>query len=159
MDSMSEAGQKITSSALESYSGNPARPNMPVRSRLIVGNLEATCEAARAGIGIATAFSHHVAESIKSGELTLLLQNFEPPPLPVSFVYPPDRFMPVKLRAFVSILANVRFAPMAGHSSRVSFWGRSHLKRTMRQKRSFPALVHSYGARFDLSGWPAFCTP
>src|SRR6185436_1866521 len=74
---------------------------VPVRSRLIVSNLESACDAARAGIGITVAFSYHVAESIKSGELTPLLQDFQPPPLPVSFVYSPNRFMPVKLRAFL----------------------------------------------------------
>ena len=74
---------------------------VPVRSRLIVSNLESACDAARAGIGIAEAFSYHVAESIKSGELVPLLQDFQPPPLPVSFVYSPNRFMPVKLRAFL----------------------------------------------------------
>jgi DNA-binding transcriptional LysR family regulator len=30
-----------------------------------------------------------------------LLRDFQPPPLPVSFVYSPNRFMPVKLRAFL----------------------------------------------------------
>jgi len=74
---------------------------VPVRSRLIVSNLESACDAARAGVGITLAFSYHVAESIKSGELTPLLQDFQPPPLPVSFVYSPNRFMPVKLRAFL----------------------------------------------------------
>ena len=74
---------------------------VPVRSRLIVSNLESACDAARAGIGIAEAFSYYVAESIKSGELTPMLQDFQPPPLPVSFVYSPNRFMPVKLRAFL----------------------------------------------------------
>jgi DNA-binding transcriptional LysR family regulator len=66
-----------------------------------VSNLEVACDAARAGIGVTTALSYHVAESIKSGELTPLLRDFQPPPLPLSFVYPPDRFMPVKLRAFL----------------------------------------------------------
>jgi len=74
---------------------------VPVRSRLIVSNSESACDAARAGIGVAEVFSYHVAESVKSGELTLLLQDFQPPPLPVNFVYSPDRFMPVKLRAFL----------------------------------------------------------
>jgi DNA-binding transcriptional LysR family regulator len=74
---------------------------VPVRSRLIVSNLESACDAARAGIGITVAFSYHVAESIKSGELTPLLQDFQPLPLPASFVYSPNRFMPVKLRAFL----------------------------------------------------------
>lgn len=74
---------------------------VPVRSRLIVSNLESACDAARAGIGITVAFSYHVAGSITSGELTPLLQDFQPLPLPVSFVYSPNRFMPVKLRAFL----------------------------------------------------------
>lgn len=74
---------------------------VPVRSRLIVSNLESACDAARAGVGITQAFSYHVAQSIKSGELTALLKDFQPPPLVVSFVYSPNRFMPVKLRAFL----------------------------------------------------------
>ena len=39
--------------------------------------------------------------SIKSGQLVPLLQDFQPPPQPVSFVYSPNRFMPAKLRAFL----------------------------------------------------------
>lgn len=74
---------------------------VPVRSRLVVSNLESACDGARAGIGIAVAFSYHVAESIKAGELVPLLQDFQPPALPVSFVYSPNRFMPAKLRAFL----------------------------------------------------------
>jgi DNA-binding transcriptional LysR family regulator len=74
---------------------------VPVRTRLIVSNIESACDAARAGVGIAQAFSYHVADSIKSGELVPLLQDFQPPPLAVSFVYSPSRFMPGKLRAFL----------------------------------------------------------
>jgi DNA-binding transcriptional LysR family regulator len=74
---------------------------VPVRSRLVVSNLESASDAARAGIGITVAFSYHVAEAIKAGELTPLLQDFQPPSQPVSFVYSPNRFMPVKLRAFL----------------------------------------------------------
>jgi DNA-binding transcriptional LysR family regulator len=74
---------------------------VPVRSRLVVSNLEAAYDAACAGIGITVVFSYHVTDSIKSGQLIPLLQDFQPPPLPVSFVYSPNRFMPVKLRAFL----------------------------------------------------------
>jgi DNA-binding transcriptional LysR family regulator len=72
-----------------------------VRSRLVVSNLESAYDAARAGIGITVVFSYHVTDSIKSGQLRPLLQDFQPPPLPISFVYSPNRFMPVKLRAFL----------------------------------------------------------
>src|SRR5215470_1105010 len=74
---------------------------VPVRSRLLVSNLESACDAARAGIGITVLFSYIVGEMVKSGELTPLLQDFQPAPRPVSFVYSPNRFMPVKLRAFL----------------------------------------------------------
>jgi DNA-binding transcriptional LysR family regulator len=71
---------------------------VPVRSRLVVSNLESACDAARAGIGITVAFSYLIAGSIQSGELVPLLREFQPPPQPVSFVYSPNRFMPVVAR-------------------------------------------------------------
>jgi DNA-binding transcriptional LysR family regulator len=77
---------------------------VPVRSRLLVSNLESACDAARAGVGITVLFSYLVAELVKSGELTPLLEDFQPPAWPVSFVYSPNRFMPVKLRAFLDFV-------------------------------------------------------
>lgn len=74
---------------------------VPLRSRLIVSNLESACDAARAGIGITEAFLYLVAASIRSGELIPLLQDFQPPSFPVSFVYSPNRYLPAKLRAFL----------------------------------------------------------
>lgn len=74
---------------------------VPVRSRFVASNLESACDAARAGLGIAVAFSYLLAESIKSRQLLALLQDFQPPPQPVSLVYAPNRFMPAKLRAFL----------------------------------------------------------
>ena len=78
---------------------------VPVRSRFVATNLESACDAARAGIGVTVAFSYLVAGSIKSGELIPFLQDFQPPPQPVSFVYSPNRFMPAKLRAFLDFAA------------------------------------------------------
>jgi DNA-binding transcriptional LysR family regulator len=74
---------------------------VPVRSRLVVSNVESASDAARAGVGVTVALSYHVAASIRSGELIPLLQEFQPAPVPVSFVYAPNRFMPAKSRAFL----------------------------------------------------------
>ncbi|MDA9499196.1 LysR family transcriptional regulator [Bradyrhizobium sp. CCBAU 11357] len=74
---------------------------VPVRSRLVLNSIESAFEAARAGMGIAAIASYQVTESVRSGELALLLQDFDSPSIPVSFVYPPNRFMPAKLRAFL----------------------------------------------------------
>ena len=73
----------------------------PIHSRLRVSDVQSACDGARAGIGIAVALSYQIAEHVRSGELTPLLQDFMSETHPVSFVYSPDRFMPVKLRSFL----------------------------------------------------------
>lgn len=72
-----------------------------VRSRLAVSTEEAACDAALAGIGLARAFSYRVKPFIEAGTLTTVLDEHLPSPLPISFVYPAGRFLPIKLRAFL----------------------------------------------------------
>jgi len=86
---------------------------VPVRSRLVVSNTESAFDAARAGLGLTVVFSYQVAELIRSGGLIPVLQDFQPPARPVNFVYSPNRFMPVKLRAFLD-LAVPRFKARLG---------------------------------------------
>jgi DNA-binding transcriptional LysR family regulator len=76
-----------------------------VQPRLFVSLVEAACDAARAGIGIARVFSHHVAASIKAGTLVTVLDDFEPTPLPVNLLYTAGRFLPIKVRAFLDVAA------------------------------------------------------
>ena len=72
-----------------------------VRSRLVVSNIEAACDAARAGVGLTWAFSYHVAASVEAGTLTTVLDDYQPAALPVSLLYGAGRFLPIKLRAFL----------------------------------------------------------
>ncbi len=74
---------------------------VPVHSRLNVGSAEAACDAARSGVGITAVFSYHIAEALAAGTLVTLLDDFQPPALPVSLVYASGRFLPIKLRAFL----------------------------------------------------------
>jgi len=76
-----------------------------VQPRLVVSNLEAACDAARAGIGLTQAFSYHLETAVGAGTLTTVLDEFQPPTRPVSFVYTAGRFMPIKLRAFLDFAA------------------------------------------------------
>jgi len=76
-----------------------------VQPRLVVSNVEAACDAARAGIGLAWALSYHAKASIEEGMLTTVLDAFQPATLPVNFVYTRGRFMPIKLRAFLDFAA------------------------------------------------------
>ncbi|TXL69556.1 LysR family transcriptional regulator [Vineibacter terrae] len=72
-----------------------------VQPRLVVSSAEAACDAARAGIGLARAFSYHVVRSIETGTLSTVLDEYRPAALPVSLVYRAGRFLPIKLRAFL----------------------------------------------------------
>ena len=76
-----------------------------IRSRLQIDAAEAVVEAALAGAGIIKLFSYHVASAVKDGRLVLLLEAFEPPPLPVNIVYMGGGLLPLKVRAFLDFAA------------------------------------------------------
>jgi DNA-binding transcriptional LysR family regulator len=78
---------------------------IPIRSRLVVDAAEAAVDAALAGAGISRLFSYHVAAAVKEGRLTILLEAFEPPPLPVNIVYLGGGRLPLKVRAFLDFAA------------------------------------------------------
>jgi hypothetical protein len=50
-------------------------------------------------------FSCHVADSVKDGKLKVLLEAFEPPPIPVNIVYLGGGLRALKVRAFVDFAA------------------------------------------------------
>jgi len=77
----------------------------PVHSRLVVGTADAAVDAALAGVGITRVFSYHVTEAQRAGKLVTVLDDFDPPSLPVHLVYPGERMIPLKLRAFLDFAA------------------------------------------------------
>jgi DNA-binding transcriptional LysR family regulator len=78
---------------------------IPMRPRLVVSNAEAACDAACAGVGITIALSYHFHSGLKCGSLTTLLDEFRPPAMPVNLVYTADKFLPIKVRAFLDFAA------------------------------------------------------
>jgi DNA-binding transcriptional LysR family regulator len=72
-----------------------------VSSRLTVNSAEAAVIAAIADAGIARVLSDQIVDPLKSGALVRLLEAFEPTPMPASLVYPRQRHVPLKLRAFL----------------------------------------------------------
>jgi DNA-binding transcriptional LysR family regulator len=72
-----------------------------VPSRLTVNLGEAAVAAAVAGAGIARVLSYLIGDLVKSESLVVVLETFEPPPISVSIVYPGQRQVPLKLRAFL----------------------------------------------------------
>jgi DNA-binding transcriptional LysR family regulator len=73
------------------------------RSRFFNGSVEAACDAACAGIGITSAFAYHFRTDLERGASRL--DEFQPTPLPVNLVYTANRFLPIKVRAFLDFAA------------------------------------------------------
>ncbi len=82
-----------------------ADTGVPIHARLIVSTAEAAIDAAIAGLGITCVLSYQIESALRAGALRLVLQSFEPPPLPVSFLYSSQGRLPLKLRALLDFAA------------------------------------------------------
>ena len=78
---------------------------VPIRPRLVVSTAAAAVDAALSGLGVTRVLSYQAQEGLAAGRLLRLLQEFEPPPLPVSLVHAGQPRMPLKLRAFLDFAA------------------------------------------------------
>ena len=83
------------------FSSGKSPMDVAIRSRLTLNTAEAAIDAAMAGVGIARMLSYQCANAVAAGALTVVLKSFEPAPWPVSLVYAGQRFLPLKLRAFL----------------------------------------------------------
>ena len=75
--------------------------SIPIRWRLIVDSIDAAVVAAAAGAGVARVLFCQIDERVKSKSLVTLLDDYELPAIPVSLIYPSQRQVPLKLRAFL----------------------------------------------------------
>jgi DNA-binding transcriptional LysR family regulator len=69
--------------------------------RLLVSSPGAATDAAIDGVGATLLLEHDVAESVGSGKLRFILEEFEVDPLPVHLIYLSRDMMPMKLRRFI----------------------------------------------------------
>jgi DNA-binding transcriptional LysR family regulator len=101
-DCISMAGlTPIDAWPFSSTPGSDSLRAIHVRPRLVVTEAEAAVASAVEGHGVICVLSYQVERELKSGRLKLLLEQFEPPPLPVHVIYPEARLSAAKTRAFV----------------------------------------------------------
>ena len=72
-----------------------------VAGPLACNQAAAAADACAQGLGVGMFLSYQVEPLVRAGKLVRVLRDFEPPPLPVSVVYPDARLMSTRLRAFV----------------------------------------------------------
>lgn len=75
-----------------------------VDGRLGVNQVAAAASACVNDAGFGQFFSYQVDELIRGGQLTIVLEDHEPPPWPMSLVYPGGRLVTTRLRALIEWL-------------------------------------------------------
>jgi DNA-binding transcriptional LysR family regulator len=93
--------QGLTGPSFRSVSNDA---EVPVRYRLIVNSADAAIDAAKAGLGIISVLSHHVASDFRDGTLVPVLPALKRETLPLSLVHPSGEYLPLKLRAFLDFV-------------------------------------------------------
>ena len=79
----------------------PVRPTC----RLNINTAETAIDAAIAGIGVTHVISYQVAKPIAEGKLQVVLQQFEPEPMPVHLIHAAQGRLPLKMRSFLEFAA------------------------------------------------------
>jgi DNA-binding transcriptional LysR family regulator len=74
---------------------------VPVSGRLEFNQIAPAVDACMAGQGPGMFISYQVADALARGELQIVLEAFELPPLPLHVVYPHARLLPARTRAFI----------------------------------------------------------
>jgi len=83
--------------------GKSNRPVVvPIRSRLTVNTSEAAVLAAISDVGLTRVMSYKIDAAKRAGTLAVVLDEFEPEPLPAHIVYAERKPVPLKLRAFLN---------------------------------------------------------
>jgi len=81
----------------------PQAFDVETRPAYVTNSAEAAiCHAERDG-GLTIAVGYQVADLVRAGRLQVALADFEPPPLPIQFVYPSARLLSAKVRALIDL--------------------------------------------------------
>ena len=83
------------------HPGAEAKTDVPMAPRLSVSTTEAAAEAAIRHVGAVRLFHYQVAAAVSRGQLHLMLEEFEPPPVPINLIHVARRQMPLKMRCFI----------------------------------------------------------
>jgi DNA-binding transcriptional LysR family regulator len=81
-----------------------AQPVQP-RCRLNINTAESAIDAAVAGIGVTHVLSYQVAQRVAEGTLRVVLEDFEPEPVPVHLMHAAQGRLPLKMRRFLDFAA------------------------------------------------------
>jgi DNA-binding transcriptional LysR family regulator len=87
------------------FNHNNQSQKIRLKPRLMVNTNDAAIESAKLGYGITRLLSYQVAPLLASGELELLLGEYESAPSPINVVHREGHLASTKVRAFIDLIA------------------------------------------------------
>jgi DNA-binding transcriptional LysR family regulator len=75
--------------------------------RFTTNSADAAIQYAERGGGLTRVLAYQAADAIKRGQLKIVLQKFEQPPLPIHLVYPTSRLLSAKVRTFIDLVIEI----------------------------------------------------
>jgi DNA-binding transcriptional LysR family regulator len=101
--------ENVAVPATWTFQSGGTETKVAIRSRLSVNTIDAAIDAGLAGVGLIRAMSYQVADFVRAGRMTVVLEHFETSPLPVHLLYAGQNRVPLKLRAFMdSVVPRLR---------------------------------------------------
>jgi DNA-binding transcriptional LysR family regulator len=88
--------------------------------RLKINTAEAAIDAAIASVGVTNVLSYQVARAVAAGKLKLILEDYEPDPIPVHLVHTGQAILPLKLRRFMDFAVSRLRKSLAADLAKVS---------------------------------------
>ncbi|WP_159822350.1 LysR family transcriptional regulator [Colwellia sp. 20A7] len=76
--------------------------NINISSRLTVTDSESAVTAAINGVGITQQLHYQVKDAVDTGELSIILPEFEPETVPVHLIHKSKKYMPQKMKSFLA---------------------------------------------------------
>ena len=73
--------------------------------RLKINTAESAIDSAIVGVGVTNVLSYQIARPVAEGKLRLVLQDYEPDPMPVHLVHTGQALLPLKMRKFIEFAA------------------------------------------------------
>ncbi|MDX2012716.1 MAG: LysR family transcriptional regulator [Myxococcaceae bacterium] len=95
----------LASAPTWTFGSGPRATQVPVTARLVCNHAATMVEACVAGLGFGRALSYQVMPELRAGRLRVVLAEFEPDPLPVTILSPPNRAPAAGVRALVAWLS------------------------------------------------------
>lgn len=94
----------ISSSPIWHFNQKGKQLDVQIDGSFLCNQVKTTVDACVTGVGFGLFFNYQVNEWVESGDLEIVLSDFEPPALPLSVVYPHTRLMAMRVRTLVDWL-------------------------------------------------------